>query len=148
MAKVANHAAVIARMIVKGKDYGPQTFVVPLRSMDDHMPLPGVEVGDIGPKHGYQNKDNGYAVFTNVRVPRSALLCRYIRVSRDGKVSREGNPRVAYFTMMLNRILIIQEAYGYLSRPLTIALRYSCFRSQFKTADGNQERKVINYQNQ
>ena len=84
LGKVGNHAAVIARLIVKGKDYGPQTFIVPIRSMKDHMPLPGVEVGDIGPKHGYQNKDNGYAFFTNVRVPRSALLCRYIRVSREG----------------------------------------------------------------
>ena len=148
LGKVGNHAAVIARLIVKGKDYGPQTFIVPIRSMEDHMPLPGVEVGDIGPKHGYQNKDNGYAIFTNVRVPRSALLCKYIRVSREGEVSMHGNPKVAYFTMMLNRILIISEGYSYLARPVTIALRYSAFRSQFKTTEDGQERAVIDYQNQ
>ena len=142
---MGNHAFVIARLIVKGKDYGPQTFIVPIRSMEDHMPLPGVEVGDIGPKHGYQNKDNGYAIFTNVRVPRSSLLCRYIRVSREGEVSTHGDPKVAYFTMMYNRILIIQEASHYLSRPVTIALRYSAFRSQFKTAEGGGERKVLDY---
>ena len=51
---------------MKDKDYGPQTFIVPIRSMEDFLPLPGVEVGDIGPKHGYQNMDNGYAIFTNV----------------------------------------------------------------------------------
>ena len=66
LAKLGSHAAVIAKLIVKDKDYGPQTFIVPIRSMEDFLPLPGVEVGDIGPKHGYQNMDNGYAIFTNV----------------------------------------------------------------------------------
>ena len=46
------------------------------------------------------------------------------------------------------RILIIEGTYGYLSRPLTIALRYSAFRTQFKTAERNSERAVLNYQNQ
>lgn len=114
---------------MKGKDHGPQTFIVPLRSEDDHAPLPGVEVGDIGLKYGYHNKDNGYAIFTNVRVPRSALLCKYIRVSREGEVTLHGNPKIGYFTMMLTRIIILREAPQYLARVLTIALRYSAFRT-------------------
>ncbi len=148
LGKVGNHAAVIARLIVRGKDYGPQTFVVQIRSMENHEPLPGVEVGDIGPKHGYQNKDNGYAIFTHLRVPRSALLCRYVSVSKEGQVTMQGDPKVAYFTMMFNRIFIIQEASPYLSRPLAIVFRYSAFRRQFKTLTDSQERKVLDYQNQ
>ena len=53
LGKVGNHAAIIARLIVSENDYGPQCFIVPLRSLEDHTPLPGVEVGDIGLKHGF-----------------------------------------------------------------------------------------------
>jgi acyl-CoA oxidase len=31
--------------------------------MKSHLPLEGVEVGDIGPKYGYNTKDNGYLRF-------------------------------------------------------------------------------------
>ena len=39
--------------------------------------MPGVEAGDIGPKLGYASKDNGYLIFTNVRIPRRnmVILC-------------------------------------------------------------------------
>ena len=148
LGKLANTAAVIARLIVKGKDHGVQTFVVPLRDSTTHASLPGRELGDIGSKHGYQNKDNGYALFTNVRVPRSALLAKYVSVDSDGTVRTRGNPKLAYFTMMFNRLFIIQEAHLYLARALTIALRYSTFRVQFRTGPNKTERKVIDYQQQ
>ena len=138
----------IARLIVKGKDYGIQTFVVPIRSKDSHLPLPGVELGDIGPKHAYNTKDNGYAIFTHLRVPRSALLNRYTKVSKDGEVSFQGDPRVGYFTLLFNRFVIIDEAREYLARAVTICLRYSAYRRQFKTNPDGSERKVIDYQNQ
>jgi acyl-CoA oxidase len=31
--------------------------------METHRPLPGIEVGDIGPKFGFAAKDNGYCIF-------------------------------------------------------------------------------------
>jgi acyl-CoA oxidase len=34
--------------------------MVPIRDMNTHKPLKGVIVGDIGPKLGYESKDNGY----------------------------------------------------------------------------------------
>ena len=37
----ATHAVVLARLITKGKDYGIHTFIVQLRSLKDHTPLPG-----------------------------------------------------------------------------------------------------------
>lgn len=79
------------------------------------MPLPGVELGDIGPKHGYNTKDNGYAIFTNYRVPSSALLNRYTQVDREGKVTHKGDPRVSYYTMLYNRCVIIDEAKDFLA---------------------------------
>jgi acyl-CoA oxidase len=38
------------------------------------MPLPGMELGDIGPKLGYESKDNGYAIFKNVKIPRRNMV--------------------------------------------------------------------------
>lgn len=128
LGKLANHAVVLARLVVKGKSYGMQTFVVRIREAGSHVPLKGVELGDIGPKHGYQNKENGYAIFTHFRVPGSALLARYISVSKEGTVTTQGDPKIAYFTMMFNRIYIIQECHAYLGKSLAIALRYSAYR--------------------
>ena len=143
---MANHAVVMARLIVKGKDYGPQTFVVQIRESGSHQPMPGVELGDLGPKLGYENKDNGYAIFTHLRIPRSALLNRYISVSTEGEVRTHGNPKIGYFTMLYNRILILLEAPEFSMSCVTIALRYSAYRRQFRTQPGSgEEGKVLDY---
>jgi hypothetical protein len=58
---VATHALIQARIIIDGKDYGAHGFIVPIRSLKDHRPFPGVKVGDIGPKAygGFSKIDNG-----------------------------------------------------------------------------------------
>lgn len=70
LGKIANHAIVQAKLIINGKDYGAHPFLVPLRSLRDHAPLPGVVIKDQGPKQGAISMDNGYARFNNVRIPR------------------------------------------------------------------------------
>jgi acyl-CoA oxidase len=54
-----------ARLIIDGKDYGAHGFIVPIRSLKDHRPFPGVKVGDIGPKSygGFSKIDNGCEFF-------------------------------------------------------------------------------------
>ena len=37
----ATHAVVMARLITKGTDYGVHFFIVQLRSLNNHYPLPG-----------------------------------------------------------------------------------------------------------
>ncbi len=37
---------------LSAQDYGPHAFVVQIRDLETHLPLPGIEVGDIGPKMG------------------------------------------------------------------------------------------------
>jgi acyl-CoA oxidase len=59
----ANHAALFARCIVGKQDYGVQCFVVQIREYETHQPCKGVQVGDIGPKLGYNSKDNGWLMF-------------------------------------------------------------------------------------
>lgn len=50
LGKASTHAVLMARLVIKGKDYGQHAFMVQLRRQDNHMPLPGITVGDIGPK--------------------------------------------------------------------------------------------------
>ena len=53
---------------------------------DEHGNLmPGVEVGEMGPKINADNTNIGYARFTEVRVPRFNMFARYQQVTRDGQ---------------------------------------------------------------
>ena len=70
----------MAQLYTKGKCEGLQTFILPLRDLDTHQTLPGIELGDIGPKFGYGTNDNGYMRLNNVRIPRENLLARYSKV--------------------------------------------------------------------
>ncbi len=38
-------------------------------------------VGDIGPKFGFDEVDNGYLKLENVRIPRENMLMKYAKVS-------------------------------------------------------------------
>ena len=76
LGRTATHAVVFAKMLIDGNSFSVHPFLVPIRSLEDHRPLPGVEVGDIGTKLGYNSMDNGYLLFTNVRIPRENLLSR------------------------------------------------------------------------
>ena len=75
---------VFAQLIIKGKRHGVHAFVVQIRDKD-HKPVPGVEVGDIGPKMGYNCKDNGYLIMNNIKIPRKNMLMKFHRVSKEGK---------------------------------------------------------------
>lgn len=43
-----------------------------LRSLEEHLPMPGITVGDIGPKFGYGGVDNGYMSLDHVRIRKFA----------------------------------------------------------------------------
>jgi acyl-CoA oxidase len=70
----ADHAIVYARLKIGPKDYGVHPFLVQTRDSNTHLPLPGIEGGDIGPKYGYNSKENGFLRFTNVRIPRRNMV--------------------------------------------------------------------------
>ena len=70
---IATHCILQAKLILKGKDYGPHPFIVPVRSLENHEPLPGVTVGDIGPKLGFMGIDNGFVRYNHFRIPRENM---------------------------------------------------------------------------
>lgn len=50
-------------------------------------------MGDIGPKFGYNSKDNGYLILKNVRIPRSNMFRRFAEVDREGNFNIKGDLR-------------------------------------------------------
>ncbi|KAI7889076.1 acyl-CoA dehydrogenase/oxidase [Mucor mucedo] len=127
----ANHAIVMARLITRGKDYGPHPFVVQIRNLENHEPLAGVVVGDIGPKFGFNTVDNGFILFDHMHVPHVALLARYSSVDKiTGEYITPPNSKLAYGTMVYVRANIVLESRVVLARAATVAIRYSAVRSQ------------------
>ncbi|KAG3080420.1 Peroxisomal acyl-coenzyme A oxidase 1 [Phytophthora idaei] len=153
LGKTATHAVVHAQLRIDGEHKGVQAFIVPLRSRKDHRPLPGVEVGDIGPKVGFNSLDNGYAVFHNVRVPRRNMLMRYAKVLPDGTFIKPPSSKLVYLTMTQIRAYLILKLGFALGAATTITTRFSAVRVQGrKVADNGHtltnESPVLDYQNQ
>ncbi|XP_019423731.1 PREDICTED: peroxisomal acyl-coenzyme A oxidase 1-like isoform X2 [Lupinus angustifolius] len=152
LGKVSTHAIVYARLITDGHDHGVNGFIVQLRSLDDHLPLPGITVGDIGMKFGngaYNTMDNGVLRFDNVRIPRDQMLMRVSQVTREGKLVQSNVPRqLVYGTMVYVRQTIVADASVALSRAVCIATRYSAVRRQFGSHNGGPETQVIDYKTQ
>lgn len=73
-----------AQLYVDGKCHGVHAFLVPIRNKDTHRVLPGVTVGDCGPKVGLDGIDNGFMLFHNVRVPYDNLLDKFSQIE-NGK---------------------------------------------------------------
>ncbi|PWA86570.1 acyl-CoA oxidase 1 [Artemisia annua] len=152
LGKLSTHAVVYARLIVGGQFHGVHGFIVQLRSLEDHSPLPGITVGDIGLKFGngaYNTMDNGVLRFDHVRIPRNQMLMRVSQVTKEGKIMQSDVPRqLIYGTMVYVRQTIVADASKALSRAVCIATRYSAVRRQFGSRDGGPETQVIDYKTQ
>lgn len=46
------------------------------------LSVAGITVGDIGPKFGYDEMDNGYLKMDNFRIPRENMLMKYAQVKQ------------------------------------------------------------------
>jgi len=57
LGKTANHCVLYARLISNGKDHGVNAFIIQIRDLKTHKPVPGCEIGDIGSKLGFHNSD-------------------------------------------------------------------------------------------
>ena len=141
----STHAMVFAQLTIKGVKHGVQPFLVPIRDMETHEVLPGIDVGDIGPKFGYGPKDNGYLRLNKVRIPRDNMLMKYCKVSKNGEFRVVGNEKALYGIMLGVRLIIAGFSFRQLGTALTIAIRYSLVRTQFKD-DEKKERKILDYQ--
>ncbi|XP_017740084.1 PREDICTED: peroxisomal acyl-coenzyme A oxidase 1 [Rhinopithecus bieti] len=146
--KTSNHAIVLAQLITKGKCYGLHAFIVPIREIGTHKPLPGITVGDIGPKFGYDEMDNGYLKMDNYRIPRENMLMKYAQVKPDGTYVKPLSNKLTYGTMVFVRSFLVGEAARALSKACTIAIRYSAVRHQSEIKPGEPEPQILDFQTQ
>lgn len=84
--------------------------------LDDHKPLPGITIGDIGtripywrifsipiyhilgPKacHGFSATDNGFARFDRVRIPKENMLSEFAQVTSEGEYVQPPHTKLSY----------------------------------------------------
>lgn len=146
----ANHAIVMAQLIIGGKSYGPHPFVVQIRDLKTHQPLENIHIGDIGPKFGYNTMDNGFLLFNKVKIPHISMLARFSQVDpKTNRYVRPSSPSLVYGTLTWVRSTIVMEAGSVLARGVTIAVRYCSIRRQFQDRDAPEreegETPVLNY---
>ncbi|NLU78891.1 acyl-CoA oxidase [Micromonospora sp. HNM0581] len=142
-------AVVFAQLVTDGRQHGVHAWLVPIRDAQGN-PLPGVRVGDAGPKAGLLGVDNGRLSFDHVTVPRDMLLDRYGQVAADGTYSSpiEDDSR-RFFTMLgtlvRGRVSVGGAASAATKSALTIAVRYGDIRRQFSTPDAEREVLLNDY---
>jgi len=146
LGKVATHVVLYAQLIIDGKEHGLNVFILQIRD-ENHLPLKGIRLGDLGTKVGDHANDTGYMILENVRVPREYMLNKFKTVSKEGvfEVKKDIDPRVVYMTMISTRAMMCITAGARLAQAATIAIRYSLVRRQgfvdtnkgvsFKTAE-------------
>ncbi|XP_051835796.1 peroxisomal acyl-coenzyme A oxidase 2 [Antechinus flavipes] len=149
LGRTATHALILAQLYSSGRCHGMHGFLVPIRSLHDHSPLPGITVGDIGPKMNFEQTDNGFLQLDHVRIPRENMLNRFSQVLPDGTYVKQGTPQSNYLTMIVIRVqLLASEFIPALMKACIIATRYSVVRHQSKIKPSEPEAKILDYQTQ
>lgn len=144
----ATHLLLFAQLIIGGRSEGIMPFFVQIRDMATLELLSGVRQGDIGPRAGLELSGYNYFIFSNLRIPGSALLQRYTRIEKGKLVLLHPQARSLVMTSIeYLRGALISWSWRPAALSLTIAIRYSEVRRQFNTIEGStEERKVLDYQ--
>ncbi|XP_026759159.1 probable peroxisomal acyl-coenzyme A oxidase 1 [Galleria mellonella] len=140
-----NHCIILAQLYTQGKCHGIQPFIVQIRDLETHIPLPGVHVGEIGPKMGFQTANNGFLGFKNFRIPRKNMLMKNSEVKKDGTYVSSKSDRLTYGTMVVVRVNIVNDAAMQLSAAAIIAVRYSAVRHQSQLKPNEPEPQILDY---
>lgn len=147
-ARHGRYATVFAKLIVDGTDHGVNAFIVPLRDAEGRV-MPGITIGDCGPKMGLNGVDNGTIRFEHVRIPKADMLDAYAQVDENGRfTSPIESPGRRFFTMLGTlvggRIGVPRSGLSAAKSGLAIAIRYGDRRRQFGP-EGAAEVPILNY---
>ena len=144
----ATHGIVVARLIIRGKDYGNHLFLTQLRDLDTQELMHGVEIHELGPKafQGMLGTDNGAMRFHGVRIPGNQMLARNAQVRRDGTYVKPKNEKHSYGSMVTVRALMAEITGHDLLKAAVLAWHYTRFRKQFrKSGEAEEETTVFDY---
>lgn len=141
----ANYAIVAAQLYIDNKSHGIQLFMVPLRDVETHRPLPGITIGEIGNKMAFQTVNNGYLGFEKFRIPRTNMLMKNAQVRSDGGFVKSPASVLTYFSMVQVRVFIVSDSAIFLSTAAAIATRYSAVRRQSKINPNEPECQIMDH---
>nr|WP_239020760.1 acyl-CoA dehydrogenase [Nakamurella antarctica] len=142
-------AVVFAQLVTAAGVHGPHALLVPIRD-EAGATMQGVTITDCGRKGGLNGVDNGRLMFSQVRVPRQALLNRYGAVDEKGEYSSpvESSSR-RFFTMLgtlvRGRVSVAGSAGSATKKALAIAVRYGDVRRQFAAGADAEETVLLDY---
>ncbi|XP_050736712.1 peroxisomal acyl-coenzyme A oxidase 1-like [Eriocheir sinensis] len=148
LGKTSSVAIVMAQLYTQGQCHGPHPFFVQLRDLNTHRTLPGVTVGEIGPRLGINSQDNGFLSFNHFRIPRTNMLMKHSQVTEDGTYIKPIHQKLSYGTMVQTRVGIAFMCARKLACAVTIATRYSAVRHQSELIPGEPEPQILEYQTQ
>ncbi|KAJ7748084.1 peroxisomal oxidase [Mycena metata] len=131
LGKTATHGVVQAKLILP----------------DDHTVLPGIIIGDIGPKagNGLASLDNGFARFDHTRIPKLNMLSKFAGVTDDGQYVTPPHAKLSYGGMLYIRSGMVTTAGWTIARGATVAIRYATVRRQGELGLDGLERQTITY---
>lgn len=107
--------------------------------------MPGITIGEIGNKVGMNTVNNGFLGFKNVRIPLTNMLMKNAQVFENGEFIKPKSSVLTYGTMMFVRVVIIKDMASYLSKAVTIAMRYATVRRQSPIDPKQPEPKIIEH---
>ncbi|XP_015119156.1 probable peroxisomal acyl-coenzyme A oxidase 1 [Diachasma alloeum] len=145
LGQTANYAIVVAQLYTQGECKGIHPFIVQLRDEETHEPIPGIKIGEIGTKLGMNGTNNGFLGFDNVRIPRDHMLMKNSQVLEDGTYIKPKTDKLTYGTMMFVRVVLVTDIARYLSKAVTIAVRYSAVRRQSQIKADQPECQIIDF---
>lgn len=107
--------------------------------------MPGITIGEIGNKLGFNTVNNGFLGFSNYRIPLNSMLMKNSKVLPDGTFVKGKHSILTYGTMTRIRVGIIKGQSLFLSKAVTIAMRYATVRRQSPIEPNKPEPKIIEH---
>lgn len=143
----STHAIVVARLIIKEKEYGNHLFIVQVRDLKTHEILPNITIFDQGEKTlgFFGGVDNGVMRFYDHRIPRSHMFAGSSSVSRDGTFVLSKSKKHSFASMVIIRGMMADELGLEVMKPLYAATKYAQFRRQFGASPQDEETRVVEY---
>jgi acyl-CoA oxidase len=109
----AQYACVIANLVIAGKQYGPHGFIMRLRDEKGNV-VNGVTLTDMGKKVTGNDLDNASIRFTQVELPKSALLSRFATIDEKNQYVQTTKERMRIEIigqrLLTGRVAIAQAA--------------------------------------
>lgn len=147
--RYGTHVVLFCRLIFNNEDKGVHGIIVNIRDMETKEIRPGIELGDCGPKIGWNGIDNAWIRFSNFRAPRLNLLSRFASITESGEyITKLSSPgklfQITISQLVMGRMLYIVGPPAYLNVAIKNTFRYAMQRRQFGEKEKPEE-LLINY---